>query len=157
MNALMLFLKAQRLDTRDFTLSLWQEIEKIGSSWLEADDVTPPDLSMERWQEMLPQLDVWLDVNAGEFHYVAQIIPTLDWKGGMLGVRLRYQPHNIEALYKDFTTAFTAAQNAKKDTNQALKLWPSTMLDFLEKRLHHHFEVETLGQDMMAFLVEQNQ
>ncbi len=141
MNALVLFLKVKQLDTRDFTLSLWEEIEKIGSSWLAADDATPADLSMDLWQSILPQLDVWLDVHRGEFHYVAQIIPTLDWKGGMLGVRLRYQPKNIEALYKDFTSAFAAADDAKKVTNQTVKLWPSAMLDFLEKRLHHHFEV----------------
>jgi predicted ATP-dependent endonuclease of OLD family len=151
MNALMLFLKERHLDTKDFTLSLWQEIEKIGSSWLVANEATPPNLSIDRWQAVLPQLDVWLDVNAGEFHYVAQIIPTLDWKGGMLGVRLRYQPKDLEALYKDFTTAFLAAKDAKKDANQALKLWPSNMLDFLERRLHHHFEVSAYALDPEEF------
>lgn len=147
MNAMMLFLKAQRLDTRDFTLSLWSEIEKIGMEWLAADAKTPPDLRLELWQGILPQLDVWLEVNAGEFHYVAQIIPTLDWKGGLLGVRLRYQPKDTESFYKDFTTAFKAAQDAKKGSNSGLKLWPSTMLDFLEKRLHHHFEVSAYVLD----------
>ncbi|MFN8393852.1 MAG: ATP-binding protein [Bacteroidia bacterium] len=154
MNALMLFLKDKKLDTKDFTLSLWKEIEKIGDGWLDAaNNKTQPDLSMERWRDILPQLDVWLEVGTGEFHYVSRIIPTLDWSGGSLGVRLRYQPKSekaIEALYKDYTTAFLAAQNAKSEPNKGLKLWPCTMLDFLERRLHSHFQV-------CAYILDPNQ
>lgn len=41
--------------------------------------------------DLLPQIDIWLDVKDGEMHYVKPLIPTLDWERGLLGVRLRFE------------------------------------------------------------------
>ena len=50
----------------------------------------------------MPTLDVWLDVKDAKLHYVANIIPSLDWELGLLGIRLSFEPTNIENLYKNF-------------------------------------------------------
>ena len=146
MDALIFFLKTHTLSTREFTLSNWREINQIGKSWLELKEDELPDLSIEKWQEYLPQMDVWLTVKETEYHYVSELIPTLDWKGGSLGVRFRFQPKSIELLYKEFIAEFKAARRvmdkARKDKgDQTLNLWPKNLWDFLERKLKTHFGV----------------
>lgn len=41
-----------------------------------------------------------LDISPKDIYHVVKIIPTLKWKGGLLGVRLLYQPKNIEDLFQ---------------------------------------------------------
>jgi predicted ATP-dependent endonuclease of OLD family len=144
MDALFTFLKnSKRLHTRDFTLSNWEQLNKIGDSWLVEE--SPPDLSIALWEEFIPQLDVWLNVPADEIHHVHKLLPTLEWKDGLLGVRLRFQPKNIEKLYADYLKAFKAAKGvtAQSETHGEinLKLWPKNLLSFLERKLHTYFEV----------------
>jgi len=145
MDALITFLKVpDNLQTRDITLSNWTELNKIGTEWIESD--AQNELSILKWADLLPQLDVWLNVPADETYHVAQLIPTLDWPGGRLGVRFRFQPKDIEKLYSDFKVAYKAAQTVieKSKSEQkpiSIKLWPKTLADFLEKRLHSHFAI----------------
>lgn len=143
MDALIFFLKDEkRLSTRDFTLSNWRELDKIGFEWDNLAAEQMPDFAIEKWQDYLPQLDVWLDVSDKEIHYVSNLIPTLEWKGGLLGVRLRFEPKDIEALYKDYTERSAASKKLREDKPDAVKLWPKTMWDFLERKLHGHFKVK---------------
>jgi predicted ATP-dependent endonuclease of OLD family len=146
MDALILFLKTHALSTREFTLSNWREINQIGKSWLELKEGELPDLAMAKWEEYLPQLDVWLTIKETEYHYVSELIPTLEWKGGSLGVRFRFQPKSIELLHKEFVAEYRAARKvmdmARKDKgDQFLNLWPKNLWDFLERRLKIHFGV----------------
>ncbi len=145
MDALITFLKIRKLTTMDFTLSNWKEINEIGKLWINP-DVNPKDLSIDAWQRFLPHLDVWLKVEKKEVHYVSRLIPTLDWDGGMIGVRLRFEPKNIEGLYRDFADSHASAKHmagigaSKKKT---LPLWPKNLWDFLERRLNAHFQVSS--------------
>ena len=105
MLALRRFLVPRRcpFEVHDLTLCHWPAIDQIGKSWIDAkaaDEVI--ELALEPWLDLLPTLDLWLDVDAGEMHHVRDLIPTLDWEGGLLGVRLRYEPANLSDLYKDF-------------------------------------------------------
>jgi predicted ATP-dependent endonuclease of OLD family len=155
MDALILFLKnsSPNIVTTDFTLSNWIAIDKIGVGWAASDAEDSLDLSLASWEPYLPSLDVWLDVDENDIHYVSHLIPTLDWEGGLLGVRLMLEPKDIEELFKDFRTSFIAAQNVTNSTTgksaitdekkkQKLSLWPQSMRDFLDRELHKHFEVK---------------
>ena len=154
MDALVLFLKEKsKFSTRDFTLSNWKGINEIGKSWSKEIPSGSTDLSIEKWQEFLPYLDVWIEVESTEIHYINHLIPTLDWKGGLLGVRLRLEPKNIEDLYKDFHSAHSSSKQATGEAQKlnkkkiSLNLWPSTMWDFLEKRLLNHFDIRAFILD----------
>lgn len=141
MDALILFLeKNQRkaISTTDFTLSNWKSIDAIGKTWAENEDYDSLNLNLDSWEPFLPSVDVWINVNDMEIHYVSHLIPTLSWNGGVLGVRLRFEPRKIENLYKDFNTSYKAAQQSA----QSLKLWPQSMRDFLDRKLHTHFTVK---------------
>ena len=146
MDAMIVFLKNSRrkyLSTTDFTLSNWREINQIGSSWIVNTDPNELNLNSDIWYPHVPSLDVWLQVESSEVHYISHIIPTLDWDDGKVGVRLIFEPKNIEELYKAFKQSFEASkktsQNAKKDST--LSLSPRSMKDFLDKELDEYFTV----------------
>ena len=142
----------QRFNTNDFTLSNWYLINKIGSELEKEKDKQDNKLvSIEGWETALPALDIWLEVAKNEIHLVRQILPTLDWAGGRLGVRLRYEPKILEDLYKDYLNARKDATQAKRewakkgtDKEQPnLALWPSDLRSFLDRRMSGHFAIRS--------------
>ena len=68
-----------------------------------------------------------------EIQYVSHIIPTLDWEGGLLGIRLRFEPKEIQALHNDYISSFKSARETVAKAKKTLELWPSDMHDFLDK------------------------
>ena len=100
MDALGKFLAGRPFAFNDITISNRELINKIGKQWETVDCEKPNSLS--EWGKLLPSLDVWLNVNPQDIHYVVGIIPTLKWRGGRLGVRLIYQPRKIEELFRFF-------------------------------------------------------
>ncbi|GEC15824.1 AAA family ATPase [Nitrobacter winogradskyi] len=166
MLALRRFLVPRRcpFEVHDITLCHWPAIDRIGQSWIDAkaaDEVV--DLTLEPWLNLLPTLDLWLDVDAGEMHHVRDLIPTLDWEGGLLGVRLRYEPTKLSDLYKDFLVAVADADALRTAATQAhtekvavegqpspepkLTLWPSTLIDYLNRRLAKSFSIRAYTLD----------
>jgi len=79
------FITPKDLALRDISICNWSMIDKIGEKWLNGEE---PD---QQWVNILPQMDVWLDVPFAEIHRVVDILPTIDWKGGLLGVRLNFE------------------------------------------------------------------
>ncbi len=155
MDAFIMFLKRAKrreLSTTDFTLSNWTAINKIGVDWASKGN---PDFSREIWQPLVPSIDVWLQVEEQQIHYVSDILPTLDWDGGLLGIRLAFEPKNTEDFYKSFIAAFTTAQttmssrpnNGAKESRSTLALWPKSMRDFLDQELHKYFSVNAYVLD----------
>lgn len=147
MDALILFFKKRNyFTTRDFTLSNWKELNSIGDSWISESDFNKVDLSFNIWEYNLPSLDVWLQVEQHEIHYVSHLIPTLDWTGGLLGVRLRYEPNDITELCKEYKSTFDnskAILSADKTSDDILQLWPKNLWDFLDKNINAYFSIKT--------------
>jgi predicted ATP-dependent endonuclease of OLD family len=156
--------RGRPFETHDITLCHWPAIDAIGQTWL--DTRARGELvkyNVADWAGLLPALDLWLHVETGELHYVRDLIPTLDWEGGELGVRLRFEPKDLPALYKDFLGAFddalvmkAAAEEANGDRAEnekppaappKLTLWPSNLVDFFSRRLSQHFEIRAYSLD----------
>lgn len=144
-----------KFSANDFTLSHWSIINAIGTKWeaaKQAGRIENP--SIEDWAKVLPSLDIWLHVEDGEIHHVNKLIPTLDWNGGLLGVRLRLEPKDLDALYKDYLAAISDASAMKAavakgdgQTEFDLKLWPENLTSFLERKIRTHFTVRTYPLD----------
>lgn len=166
MLAMRRFLSPRRcpFEMHDLTLCHWPNLIALGESWIaarDADEVV--DLAIAPWVSSLPTLDLWLHVETGEMHHVRDLIPTLDWEGGRLGVRLRYEPKDLGLLYKDFMGAVTDAEAMKAAAIAAvaaehpdvvpqpdppkLTVWPSNLIDFLSKRLSAHFTIRAYTLD----------
>lgn len=113
MDALIMFLnkaKRKEISTTDITLDNWNAINAIADGWANGNGKEAPDLSLNIWRQWLPSIDVWLSVDEQQIHYVSHILPTLDWDGGLLGVRLILEPKDPEDLYKNFMLSYLSAQ-----------------------------------------------
>lgn len=123
-------------------------INSIGEHWNDTEADVPNDLS--NWDTILPAMDLWLEVADNEMQYISHIIPTLKWKGENIGVRLSYQPINIEKLFHDYRVAFSEARNTEATTTEEKiksKLWPKSLCDFLEKNLNNYFALKAYKLD----------
>lgn len=159
MDAMMFFLyEKNRISTTDFTISNWTDITRIGASWIALIEGELPDLSIDLWESYLPSLDLWIRVNENEVHYVSHLLPTLDWESGLLGVRLRLEPVDIEKLYQEFIASYNASQQtiaeAKKTKETSLQLWPKDLRDFLDKKIRTHFKIQAYTLDPSKYKQE---
>ena len=145
----------------DFTLAHWPEIEAMGTAW-EAAHFADKPLPVPVWDPVLPFLDVWLQVAENEVHYVHKILPTLDWDGGRLGVRMRLEPKDTAQLQQDYVTAraqalalqaagaVLAQEKGKAATEFQVTIWPRHLVEFLHRRLTGFFTVKAYVLDPAA-------
>jgi len=145
-----------RFTTNDLTLSNWSAINLFGKLIESAENDKAVQIpTLQDWWKLVPSLDIWLNVENDQIHYVSHLIPTLDWEGGMVGVRLSFEPKDLGELYKEFASARKAARETvdaarmqrKEGGDYGLSLWPADLCDFLEKRLLSHFEVHAYSLD----------
>lgn len=138
-------LSPNRLTLRDITIANWTKIDLLGDEW-EANEEPTVDVNA-----LLPSLDVWLNVPLSEIQHVVHILPTLDWAGGMLGVRLSYQVKDLDKLKAEYLAQRAAARDASITgaDGEAIKIavWPGSLTDFLERRLRAHLEVSAYPLD----------
>jgi len=115
----------------DITATNRRLINMIGEKWIADDAEKPKDLI--DWGNITPALDVWLDVEHNEFHYVANIIPTLDWEGGYLGVRLCLLPKDFETLFDDYRESYFQSRKTESssENEEGLKLHPKNLCEFI--------------------------
>ena len=155
MEVLIHFLVNKIFSTNDFTLSNWVQINKIGYNWEKQSSLPGLQIpALEEWEKVLPTIDVWLQVAENEIHHVINLLPKLDWEGGLLGVRLRFEPKNIEDFYKEYLSVRKAARDTINEANKTesngkdtLDLWPKTMVEFLDRRLNSLFNVRAYTLD----------
>lgn len=145
----------------DFTLAHWPAIKVMGASW-EAAHAANEEPPAPEWDSVLPFLDVWLHVAEDEVHYVQKILPTLDWDGGRLGVRMRFEPKDAAQLQKEYVTAraqalalqaagaVLAAEQGKAAADFQVAIWPQNLVEFLQRRLTALFTVNAYVLDPAA-------
>lgn len=146
----------------DFTLCHWSTINAMGDSWEQALGANQP-LPKVEMDDVLPFLDIWLNVANGELHHVQKLLPTLDWAGGTLGVRLRFEPKDREVLQRAYLKArddrakvllapegdavpvgAAPGPSTEEEAQFTFPLWPQSLTDFLTRRhlLRGHFAVK---------------
>jgi len=149
MDALGKFLAGRGFVFNDFTISKRTAINAIGKEWEDKEFKMPENL--EKWDALLPMMDVWLEVESNEIHYVASIIPTLKWRGGKLGVRLAFQPKDISKFFAEYREAYFAARATeaagKVGDASLINLYPKDLCDFLDKRLNTYFSIKSYVLD----------
>ena len=133
MFALVKFLKFRKLILDDFTLSNLAEICHLGDRYVDLTNPATPQI--DDWKDICPFIDIWLDVREDELRYVADIIPTLSWRSGLIGIRLVYEPKDAEILFHDYVEAYTLA----RARSEKVKLWPLDFADYLQQKMKNHF------------------
>lgn len=143
MEALITFLERKEFKTQDFTITNWNELNKIAEVWITKSDLTEEDKSLSLLEPYLPSLDLWINANISELRYVSHLIPTLDWVEGLLGIRLILQPKNIEYLIEEYTIARQKVIKLNTDSGRSVELWPKDFWQFCERKLNTYFEIKT--------------
>ncbi|MBB3308544.1 putative ATP-dependent endonuclease of OLD family [Rhizobium sp. BK196] len=145
----------------DFTLAHWPTINAMGAAW-EAALIENQALPAPEWDSTLPFLDVWLRVVEDELHYVQKILPTLDWDGGLLGVRMRLEPKDAAQLQQEYVNARAqaralqaagaalAAEQGKEAADFQVAIWPQNLVEFLQRRLTAFFTIRAYVLDPAA-------
>lgn len=161
MEALQNFLiDTDNFSINDLTLTHWTALNAAGAQW-EAGAKKATDTD---WNGVLPFIDLWLNVPAHELHYVQKLLPTIDWNGDKIGVRLRYEPKDVAALEQEYVSARQAAQSVATagagsgsgQNQNNFALWPRTLTDFLSRRLRPLFTVQTYLLDPLLLAVPLN-
>ncbi len=149
MVALRLFLKERGgFSVKDITASNWPEIERFANTWGTDDDSGSHD--PERLNQFLPAIDVWISIADNELRHVAHLIPSLDWDGDNLGVRIRIEAKSFEDLRKDFVQAQLNAkergENYNSENNASsgnFSLWPKSLQDYLDRKFTSALTMES--------------
>lgn len=149
-SAIVWFLKnTEKFTLKEFTVTNWALINAIGEKWLEKDSVDEALLSSHQWDEIVPSMDVWINVENGEQYRVNHLIPSLStWEGKKVGVRGQYVPKDATKLYTVYKEAKTKAKalEATEEWKKASspELYPKNLCDFLGKgsNLREYFNVK---------------
>lgn len=149
-SAIVWFLKnTERFTLKEFTVTNWALINTIGEKWLEKDSVDDALLSSHQWDNIVPSMDVWINVENGEQYRVNHLIPSLStWDGKKVGVRGQYVPKDVTKLYTAYKEAKTKARSleATEEWKEAdsPELYPQNLCDFLGKgsNLREYFDVK---------------
>lgn len=105
----------------DFSASCWKTLD------LQADDGAP--------EAPVISLDLWFSVDDLNLHRVINILPSLNWKGKPVGIRLCYQPKDIAQLISNYRAA--REQHSTGDEGQDAL----SVTDYLERTLTEEYEI----------------
>lgn len=154
MDAMAKFLNKRKFVFNDITLSNRIQINEIGARWLEDENTMKDDISS--WNSIMPQFDMWIAVIDNELQYVADLLPTLEWTEGRIGVRFHYCPKDPGDLKEKYVKAYKRARSVEEESKKGLTLWPKNLCDFLEK---NYFQGEFITRayilDPSKFEIEQ--
>ena len=149
-SAIVWFLKnTDRFTLKEFTATNWAAINEIGEKWLKHDSVDEALLDSHQWDNIVPSMDVWINVEDGEQYRVNHLIPSLSsWDGKKVGVRGQYEPKDVKKLYTVYKDAKIKAKTLE-GTEEWEKagspdLYPKNLCDFLGKglNLREYFDVK---------------
>lgn len=140
---------AKRFELFDFSAALWSGIDAVGEA-SSTDEASP---------KLLPSisLDMWFSVGEEDLGVAMPLLPSTDWDGKCVGIRIAFEPKDPNALVQRFKelreqgNAAAAALTAKAAATQAASLsdgvtatpsdlsdykpWPESLTKYLSKEL----------------------
>ncbi|MDR2924879.1 MAG: AAA family ATPase [Azoarcus sp.] len=119
-------IKENKFSHYDFSLANHLKINELFE--------TETEPTEQDFDGIFPAIDLWFHIEDKDVHYISRLLPTLDWAGGDLGVRLRYEIKDISKLYSEYKTA----RDKVKGKNG---LFQKDMMDYLSKHLSTNFEI----------------
>lgn len=143
MEALVKMFNKSGINFNDITVSNHKAINEIGRMIIEKQ--SNPDEIELRWDHLLPAIDIWIEVLNNEMQYVANLIPNLDWDGGLIGVRLLLQPDKSEKMYSDYIEKYSKArelENKASEIGKNIKIWPINFCDYMKSKMNEIFKIK---------------
>lgn len=143
MEALVKMFNKSGINFNDITVSNHQSINEIGMMIIEKQSNL--DEIELKWDDLLPAIDIWIEVLNNEMQYVANLIPNLDWNGGLIGVRLLLQLDKPEKTYSDYIEKYSKARDLEKkasETGKNIKIWPINFCDYMKSKMNEIFKIK---------------
>lgn len=145
--AIVMFLSGakNRFSLFDFSSHVWKELNEFESSD-PADDVAAriPAIS----------IDLWFHVAEADLHLVIPILPSTEWAGNLVGIRIEFAAQSSGELLQ----RFREKKQVALDRAAALVggagdyvPWPRSLTDYLEKELQSEFELRYFVLDRSQF------
>lgn len=144
-HALNLFLAGSqaRFSLYDFNADCWGKFSEIEAAAL-GDVEAFPRITM----------DLWLSVEESDLHRVVDLLPSLDWNGSRIGLRVEYGPRDIRDLLANYYAVKQASErHAQRDDQGALTYhpWPRSLRDYLERELRKEYKLRYFVLDHTQF------
>jgi predicted ATP-dependent endonuclease of OLD family len=148
--AIQMFLSGskERFSLFDFSSHTWKALNELGAAAATGDaQATIPSIT----------LDLWFEVSESDLYLVIPILPSSNWQGTQVGIRIEFGAQNtLELLQRFRTKQQEARQRAAGLAGGAGSYipWPKTLTDYLEKELQHEFEFRYFVLDRAQFNAE---
>lgn len=153
---------AKKFELFDFSAALWAEVDAIGRT-------APGD---EEAPKALPSilLDLWFRVGEEDLAAAMSLLPSTDWDGKCVGIRVAFEPRDAYELVRRFHELHEKANNAatamaaKRKAAGApvaeagagaavseYKPWPESLTKYLTKELSKEYTFRYYVLDERAF------
>lgn len=137
--------RKEKFSLFDFSSNAWKQLNKIGEG--------PPANDPEA---ALPSitLDLWFEVAEDDLYLVLPILPSSEWQGKEVGIRVEFGVVNASEMLKRFREAKqkAAAQiEALGDNADSYAPWPKNLTHFLEQELKTEYEFRYFVLDRTQF------
>ncbi len=149
-HAMQLFASAsrERFSIYDFSAGSWADIDAFGQG---QKNTVLPTIS----------LDIWFNVGPQDLFRVIKLLPSLAWKGSLVGIRIEFAPVNPAKLLTNYRQACDRARAnipAGAERNSDYHPSPSTLLEYLgdnrSTNLRHEFKLRYYVLDHAKFDAE---
>jgi predicted ATP-dependent endonuclease of OLD family len=133
-HAVQMFASEARFGIHDFNSECWKKFDETGSAPTDEGDGAIPSIALE----------LWFAVDDADLHRVIDLLPSLDWSGSLVGIRIEYCAKDSRELLHRFRESQKKAQDATAsagDKNGGFRPWPASLTDYLKRRLEQEFEL----------------
>ena len=144
--AIQMFLSGskERFSLFDFSSHTWHEFDALGEMAEDAVPIEAPSIS----------IDLWFEVTPVDLYLVIPLLPSISWQGKLVGIRIEFGAKNTAELLQRYRAARQDAQTkiaAMAGETDEYVPWPRSLTDFLQKELHHEFELRYYVLDCTQF------
>ena len=140
-----LFLAGERgrLSFHDISASKWSDVQAFQD---EGEGAALPEMAM----------DLWFEIEEADLHRVIDLLPSLDWQGTHVGVRITFSPRNADETLQRFRARFEEAQQAAANVQvpegeEPYVAPPRSLREYLETELHREYEFRHYVLDAAQF------
>jgi hypothetical protein len=145
--ALHMFLSGSkdRFSLFDFSSHVWKALNALGAADPLGDAAA-----------IIPSitLDLWFEVSESDLYLVMPILPSSDWEGTHVGMRVEFAARSVPELLARYRSKHqeAAARAAALPGGAGNYVpWPKSLADYLERELQHEFEFQYYVLDRGRF------
>jgi predicted ATP-dependent endonuclease of OLD family len=137
--------KKNKFKLFDFSSPLWKAFDEIGEAAPDVDNPTAlPSIS----------LDLWFTVGAQDLVSAMPLLPSTDWEGRFVGIRVSFEPGNAYEVVKRFREKRDAANTAAAASNVDgvdYQPWPQSLTKYLTVELADEYQIRYYVLDERQF------